>query len=113
MIRPLLLAALVSFPIICQAAELGEIYRPRLHFTAPADWINDPNGLFRVGPDWHLQFQYKWPRHWGHARSTDLLNWEFLPPALAPDEVGDIWSGCTVRDPQNKSGFFAPGKGGL
>lgn len=114
MIRHSLLAALaIALPALSRAVEPGEYYRPKLHFTAPADWINDPNGLFRVGPEWHLQFQYKWPRNWGHAKSTDLLHWEFLPLTLAPDEVGDIWSGCTVRDPQNTSGFFAPGTGGL
>ncbi|HSI15158.1 MAG TPA: levanase, partial [Chthoniobacter sp.] len=113
MFRPLLLATLLSLPIGARAAELSDLYRPRLHFTAPDDWINDPNGLFRVGPEWHLQFQYKWPRNWGHAKSADLLHWEHLPLTLAPDATGDIWSGCTVRDEHNTSGFFAPGKGGL
>src|SRR3954471_1425873 len=103
MIRLPLLAVLLALPLFSRAVESSEYYRPKLHFTAPADWINDPNGLFRVGPEWHLQFQYQWPRHWGHAKSTDLLRWEFLPTALAPDEVGDVWSGCTVRDPRNTS----------
>src|SRR6188472_1223877 len=100
MIRPLLLTVLLLLPLCIHAADDSDLYRPRLHFTAPDDWINDPNGLFRAGPEWHLQFQYKWPRNWGHATSTDLLHWEHRPLTLAPDATGDIWSGCTVRDEQ-------------
>ena len=42
----------------------------------------------------------------GHARSTDLINWELLPDALGPGQAGDwddlaTWTGCTIfRDGQ-------------
>ncbi len=114
--RLLLHSVLLSaglFTIQTFAEDPGDPYRPLLHYTPPADWLNDPNGLFRVGPEWHLQYQYTWPRQWGHAKSLDLLHWETLPVALVPDSAGDIWSGCTTRDERNTSGFFKPGTGGL
>ncbi|HNC23665.1 MAG TPA: glycoside hydrolase family 32 protein [Opitutaceae bacterium] len=88
-------------------------WRPRLHFTTPRGWINDPNGLVRVGDAWHLQYQFEWPRRWGHAASRDLFHWEHLPVALEPDALGDCWSGGTVHDPDNRSGLFPSGMGGL
>ena len=87
-------------------------WRPRLHFTAPAGWLNDPNGLIREDGLWHLQYQYEWPRCWGHAASPDLFHWEHLPVALRPDENGDCWSGGTVHDALNTSGLFAGTAGG-
>ncbi|MBS0662442.1 MAG: glycoside hydrolase family 32 protein [Verrucomicrobia bacterium] len=88
-------------------------WRPRLHLTAPQGWINDPNGLVRVGDTWHLQYQFEWPRRWGHATSRDLFHWRHEPVALEPDALGDCWSGGTVHDVDNRSGLFAAGSGGL
>lgn len=73
--------------------------RPWLHLTPPVGWMNDPNGLCRYQGRYHLFFQYHpystvWgPMHWGHAVSDDLLTWEYLPCALAPDTPGDA-AGC-------------------
>src|ERR1017187_10569847 len=64
--------------------------RPLYHFRPPANWTNDPNGtLFYKG--WHHLFYQLNPfaarlgsQHWGHARSSDLVNWEHLPIAIWP-----------------------------
>lgn len=86
-------------------------YRPAFHFSARSGWINDPNGLVYWDGWWHLGYQALWPRHWGHARSRDLVNWEELPIMLSPDAHGDMWSGTAAVDVDNSSGFFPDGSG--
>src|SRR4051812_40832736 len=52
---------------------------PSYHVTAPAQWINDPNGpIFHKGY-YHLFYQHHpfsdegGPKYWGHVRSRDLV----------------------------------------
>ncbi|MBS4205555.1 glycoside hydrolase family 32 protein [Lederbergia citrea] len=89
-----------------------EKYRPNLHFAPQKNWMNDPNGLIYFNGEYHLFFQHNphdsiWgPMHWGHAVSKDMITWEELEIALFPDELGTIFSGSTVVDWNNTSGFF-------
>lgn len=41
-----------------QAADRSGRWRPQIHFSPPAEWLNDPNGLF-VDSDgvWHMYYQ--------------------------------------------------------
>lgn len=77
--------------------------RPIFHVTAPAQWINDPNGPIFYKGFYHLFYQLHpfsdggGPKYWGHVRSRDLAKWEPLPVALWPStEAGEaeVWSGC-------------------
>ncbi|MCZ8517914.1 MULTISPECIES: glycoside hydrolase family 32 protein [Paenibacillus] len=95
-----------------------ETYRSQFHFTPPANWLNDPNGMVYYDGEYHLFYQHHpngttWgPMHWGHAVSTDLTHWEHLPVALKPDRHGLIFSGSAVVDWEDSSGFFS-GRPGL
>ncbi|MEK0316167.1 PfkB family carbohydrate kinase [Cohnella sp. 56] len=96
---------------------LNDKYRPHFHFTPPAQWMNDPNGLVYFEGEYHLFYQHHpqdsvWgPMHWGHAISRDLIRWEHQPVALAPDANGMIFSGCAVVDRRDTSGLFGGGAG--
>ena len=88
-----------------------EPHRPQFHFSAATHWINDPNGLVWFDGEYHLFFQTnpfgdQWGHmSWGHAVSTDLVNWQQLPVAIAENERVSIYSGSVVVDWHNRSGF--------
>lgn len=91
--------------------KMPEKHRPFFHFTPPAGWMNDPNGMVYHQGIYHLFYQHNpddivWgPMHWGHATSSDLIQWEHRPIALYPDEHGTIFSGSAVVDHRNSSGL--------
>lgn len=88
--------------------------RPQIHFSPPANFMNDPNGMFKDAKGiWHLYYQYDptgtvaGNQHWGHATSKDLYHWVNQPIAIYPiDDFSYIFSGSSVIDVNNTSGFF-------
>ena len=91
----------------------NEPYRPQFHFTYKVGWLSDINGPIYYDGEYHLFTQHcpEGPGldyatiHWGHAISEDLIHWKELPPALAPDKLGPIFSGSMVVDKNNTGGF--------
>ena len=93
----------------------SEPYRNQYHLQPFAKWTNDPNALCYYNGWYHVFYQthpfgmYWGDMYWGHARSRDLIHFEFLPICLFPDSHTDVlgpgeevanngymWSGCAV-----------------
>jgi fructan beta-fructosidase len=92
---------------------VNDPWRPGYHFSAPANWLNDPNGLIYVNGQYNMYYQTNpsGPEgsstniSWGHAVSTDLLHWTVLPTAIPADSNAQAWSGSAVIDTNNTAGF--------
>ncbi|XP_027368885.1 beta-fructofuranosidase, soluble isoenzyme I-like [Abrus precatorius] len=85
--------------------------RTAFHFQPEKNWMNDPDGpLFHMG--WyHLFYQYNpdsavWGNiTWGHAVSTDMIHWLYLPIAMLPDnsfDINGVWTGSATILPSGK-----------
>lgn len=91
--------------------RIAEDMRPGFHLTPRTGWMNDPNGFCFYKGQYHLFYQYypyksRWDSmHWGHAVSSDLLHWEYLPAVLAPDRYYDqdgVFSGSAIELPDGQ-----------
>jgi sucrose-6-phosphate hydrolase SacC (GH32 family) len=97
-------------------ASFDQPYRPQFHFSPQMHWTNDPNGLVYFEGEYHLFFQFnpfgdQWGHmSWGHAVSRDLIHWEQLPVAIPEANGIAIFTGSTVIDEHNTSGFCKAGK---
>ncbi|KAG6431486.1 hypothetical protein SASPL_109565 [Salvia splendens] len=83
-------------------AKLLTWQRTAYHFQPKKNWMNGP--LFYKG--WyHFFYQYNpygavWGNIvWGHAVSSDLINWRHLPVAMIPDQwydINGVWTGSAT-----------------
>ncbi len=90
--------------------------RPTFHFLPPAGWMNDPNGTIYYKGYYHIFYQHNphkdtWGNlHWGHARSKDLINWEYLPIALVPEinngELSCYSGSCIINNDKEPMIFY-------
>lgn len=104
-------------------AEVLSEERPMFHITPAIGWLNDPNGFSIYRGEYHLFYQYHpydihWgPMYWGHVKSRDLIRWERLPAALAPDTEYDesgVFSGSALELPNGQQLLMYTGvQGGI
>ncbi len=86
------------------------IYRPKLHYTVPYGWLNDPNGLIFIDGKYHIFCQHNplgtaWGNmHWHHSTTSDFIIFEHLGDALFPNDMGTMFSGSAICDADNVSG---------
>lgn len=96
-----------------------EAGRPQLRFSPFKGWMNDPNGLCKVGGTYHLFYQFHpngvdWgPMHWGHAASKDLYRWIHYPVFQFPESnlaalgaTGGAFSGNAFFDRDGSLSFY-------
>lgn len=89
--------------------KVDNTYRQKYHIMPQIGWMNDPNGFSYYNGEYHLFYQYHpyssmWgPMHWAHVKSKDLVNWEELDIAIAPDKDYDV-SGCFSGSAIEKDG---------
>ena len=70
--------------------------RLAFHVEPELGWLNDPNGLVRVGDTYHIYHQYDpfdaahgGPVLWNHLTTKDFVTYENRGPALFPDSDMD------------------------
>lgn len=86
----------------------GDQHRPQYHAMPPQNWMNEAHAPIYYNGQYHLFYQHNpqgpyWHQiHWGHWVSDDMVHWENVRPALAP-EAGTLdpdgaWSGSAAYD---------------
>lgn len=73
------------------------------HAAPPAgEWFNDPNGLVFADGAWRMFVQHSAAAPdfgkvgWARLSSTDLLRWDWGGTVIAPDALGQAYSGSIV-----------------
>ncbi|MGO4548512.1 GH32 C-terminal domain-containing protein [Paenibacillus sp. 2TAB23] len=94
----------------------GDQHRPQYHAIPPQNWMNEAHAPFYYNGKYHLFYQHNpqgpfWHQiHWGHWVSDDMVHWENVKPALAP-EAGTLdpdgaWSGGATYDADGNPVLF-------
>jgi len=95
--------------------DYEDYWRLGFHLMPPEGWLNDPNGLCWFQDYYHVFFQYSPDdpaggiKHWGHYRSRNLLEWEYMGIALSPEEPYDrdgVYSGSAIVNDQGMHLFY-------
>lgn len=94
----------------------GDQHRPQYHAIPPQNWMNEAHAPIYYNGKYHLFYQHNpqgpfWHQiHWGHWVSDDMVHWENVRPALAPEagtlDPDGVWSGSATYDRQGNPVLF-------
>ena len=108
----LMLGTLIS-PLSSKPELYDEPHRPQFHFTPPANWLNDPVGMFYYEGEYHMHYLGAsdkpggWGYGWKHYVSKDMVTWLPLSDSVPGDKKASIGGGSVVVDTNNTSGLQA------
>ena len=95
-------------------------HRPTYHFMPREAWMNDINGCIFWKGRYHIFYQSNpegayWKLiQWGHASSTDLVNWVHHPIVMATDpdgpDHGGVYSGGAFVTKEGVPAFIYHGR---
>ena len=86
----------------------GDRYRPIYHGLPSAVWMNEPHAPIYYKGRYHLFYQHNpigpyWSQiRWGHLVSDDMIHWESVKDAVAPQKgvcPEGVWTGGSVIGP--------------
>ena len=78
----------------------------------PGEWLNDPNGLVFADGAWRLFAQHSAAAPdfgkigWGRLSSTDCLRWTWDGEVIAPDALGQAYSGSIVAQADSLTAYL-------
>jgi levanase/fructan beta-fructosidase len=81
---------------------MADDFRPIYHFVPEENWMNEPNGLIKIKSTWHLFYQHNptanvWGNlNWGHATSSDLVQWTHEPLAITSENGVEAFTGTQL-----------------
>ncbi|MFN2164828.1 MAG: LamG-like jellyroll fold domain-containing protein, partial [Anaerolineae bacterium] len=94
----------------------GDRYRPQYHMQPAEHWMNEPHAPIYWNGQYHIFYQHNpqgpyWHQiHWGHMVSDDMVHWQDLPDAIAPQANSvapdGVWSGSATTDASGNPVLF-------
>jgi sucrose-6-phosphate hydrolase SacC (GH32 family) len=94
----------------------GDRYRPQYHVQPAEHWMNEPHAPIYWNGQYHIFYQHNpqgpyWHQiHWGHMVSDDMVHWQDLPVAIAPQASSvapdGVWSGSATTDADGNPVLF-------
>ncbi len=97
---------------------MQDAFRLNYHLMPPNGWMNDPNGLVKIGDTYHIYYQYS-PnepegglKYWGHYTTKDFINYKEHDIAISPDQSFDqdgVYSGSAYTKDDSEIYFYYTG----